>query len=461
MSEPRRANHGHRHAGTGAPPPSATGTLPAEIKARNAIRAGVLAFFVDQFDIYLPVLVLAPVLAYFQPSDIGAGTAAILSAAIFASTLIFRPVGAAIFGHLADTTGRKRATLIAVAGFGIVTLLIACLPGHESIGVWSIILLIALRSLNGVFLGGEYSAAVPLAMEWSPKQRRGYVGGLILAGSPAAYGTIAALTFLLLQVLPSAGNSSAYAQWGWRIPFVIGAALAGLLFVHYLRSVEEPATRRTKAGQRAPIVELFVGRNRRSLLQVFILMSGVWLANNMVSAVLPGLQATVIGLTGSQVSITAIANSAVAVLSFICFGVLSQRIGRRRFYLWYGCVMALIGSTIYAVLMTVEMTFFLRVLLTALVGVATIGTFGPVASYITERFPAEIRSTGFGIGYSLALVLPAFYAFYLEGLRNFVSAGLAPVVLIVLAGILVSVGGFLGPETRDVDMGSADPLDGR
>ena len=131
MSEPRDASPAR--VGEGAPSPSsasATGALPAEVKANNAIRAGVLAFFVDQFDIYLPVLVLAPVLAYFQPSDIGASPAAILSAAIFASTLIFRPVGAAIFGHLADTTGRKRATLIAVAGFGIVTLLIACLPGH-------------------------------------------------------------------------------------------------------------------------------------------------------------------------------------------------------------------------------------------------------------------------------------------------------------------------------------------
>ena len=230
-------------AGTGLAPTSGH----TDARANSSIRAGVLAFFVDQFDIYLPVLVLAPVLGYFQPPDIPASSAAILSAVIFASTLVFRPVGAAIFGHLADTTGRKNATLIAVAGFGSVTLLIAALPGQQTIGIWSIVLLIALRSLNGIFLGGEYSAAVPLAMEWSPKRRRGYVGGLILAGSPAAYGTIAALTIVLLQLLPSAGPDSAYAQWGWRIPFLIGAALAGVLFVHYYRSVEESGT---GAGQR-------------------------------------------------------------------------------------------------------------------------------------------------------------------------------------------------------------------
>ncbi|MET0965395.1 MAG: MFS transporter, partial [Nakamurella sp.] len=249
---------------------------------------------------------------------------------------------------------------------------------------------------------------------------------------------------------------SAYAQWGWRIPFVIGALLAAVLFVHYYRSVEESGTKRT-TGHRLPIVELFVGRNRRSLLQIFILMSGVWLANNMVSAVLPGLQATVIGLSGTQVSVIAVANSAMAVVAFIAFGVLSQRIGRRRFYVGYGVVMALLGSACYAVVMTVEMTFPVRVAMTALVGVLTIGTFGPVASYITERFPAEIRATGFGIGYSLALVLPAFYAFYLDALDNVVPQQYAPVLLIVLAGILVSVGGWLGPETRGVDMGSPVP----
>ena len=139
---------------------------------------------------------------------------------------------------------------------------------------------------------------------------------------------------------------------------------------------------------------------------------------------MPGLQATVIGLSGTQVSITAVAKSAVGVIAFIAFGALSQRIGRRTFYVGYGVVMALLGSSCYAVVMTAEMTFPVRVAMTALVGVLTIGTFGPVASYITERFPAEIRATGFGIGYSLALVLPAFYAFYLEALDSVVSSAI-------------------------------------
>jgi hypothetical protein len=87
-----------------------------------------------------------------------------------------------------------------------------------------------------------------------------------------------------------------------------------------------------------------------------------------------------------------------------------------------------------------------------LLGLFTLGTFGPIAAYLTERFPSGVRSTGYGVGYSLALIAPAFYQFYLQQLDGVMSAPFAPALLIALAGILVSLGGFLGPETKDVDM---------
>jgi len=210
----------------------------------------VLAYFVDQFDIYLPIVVLAPATAYFQSAALDPGTSAILTALVFASTLIARPLGAAVFGHFADTTGRKKTTLVAVAGFGVTTLLIACLPGYATIGLWSVGLLIGLRFVDGFFLGGEYTTAVPLAMEWSPRHRRGLIGGVITCTSPGAYALIAAITLVLLQIVPAGGPDSAYAQWGWRIPFVVGALLAVVLFRQYQREVEEPPTERTAKGAR-------------------------------------------------------------------------------------------------------------------------------------------------------------------------------------------------------------------
>lgn len=433
---------------TGARAAEDAGTGPAH----RAARAGVFAFFVAQFDIYLPVLVLAPAIGYFQPADLGAGTAALLAALVFPATLVTRPLGAALFGVVADTVGRKPATLAAVAGFGTVTLLISTLPGAQTAGVWSLVALIALRALNGVFLGGEYTSAITLAMEWSPRRRRGLLAGVMLAASPAAYATLAALTLVLLQVLPSAGPASAYAQWGWRIPFVLGSLLTVPLFLHFRRAVVEPPTRRTARGARSPLTALVSGPHRRRLLQVFVLMTGVWLANNMTSAVLPGLLREHLGLSATGASVAMLVESLAVVLAFVACGALSQRIGRRAFYVGYGLVVAVAGSGAYAAVLSVRGPLAVTAALAALVGVTTIGSFGPVAAYLTELFPARMRATGFGVGYSLALVLPAFYAFYLPALAAVVTPRLAPVVVVAVAGLLVAAGGFLGPETRDVEM---------
>src|SRR5689334_6036960 len=213
---------------------------PDPAKVRAAVRGGTLAYFVDQFDIYLPIVVLAPAAAYFQAADLSASTTALLASLVFASTLIGRPLGAVIFGHFADTVGRKRTTLVAVGGFGVITLLIACLPGHETIGAWSIGLLIALRFVDGVFLGGEYTTAVPLAMEWSPRHKRGLYASVMTSTSPAAYAVIAGITLLMLNLMGSSDLHSSYVQWGWRVPFLIGAVLAAVLFRYYLTQVHEP-----------------------------------------------------------------------------------------------------------------------------------------------------------------------------------------------------------------------------
>jgi MFS family permease len=425
-------------------------------KARAAVRAGVLAYFVDQFDIYLPIVVLAPATAYFQSTSLDPGTSAILTALVFASTLIARPVGAAIFGHFADTTSRKRTTLVAVAGFGVTTLLIACLPGYATIGLWSVGLLIALRFVDGFFLGGEYTTAVPVAMEWSARHRRGLNSGLITCTSPGAYAVIAAITLVLLELMPSSGPDSAYAQWGWRIPFVVGAVLAVVLFRQYRNEVEEPPTERTREGARSPFAELLTGRHRKALLQVFVLMSGVWLANNMTSAVLPGVLKSDIGLSSTQVSVVMLVTMAIVAATYPLFGVLSQRIGRRGFYLGYALAMIVVGAGAYAVLLTTRPGFGLALVLAVVAALGTIGTFGPIAAYLTERFPSAIRASGYGVGYSLALIVPAFYAFYLSGLSAVLPAALGPVVLVVIAGVLVGTGALVGPETRDVDMHDAE-----
>ena len=125
-----------------------------------------------------------------------------------------RPIGALVFGHYADRIGRKKATIVSVSGFGILTLVIACLPGYATWGMASVVLFIALRFIVGFFVGGEYTAASPLAMEYSPKDRRGPNRAKIMTGFPLAYFTISGLTLLVLQIAPSGDPTSAYSVWG-------------------------------------------------------------------------------------------------------------------------------------------------------------------------------------------------------------------------------------------------------
>ena len=134
---------------------SAFGTQPLSPEARRTIIAGCIGFAVDFFDIYLPVLAMLPVIDYFEPKGLSPAASTTIYFFTFAATLLGRPCGAVIFGHWADRIGRRRTTMISIAGFGTFTFLIACLPGYEAIGIWSLALLILLRFIDGVFMGAS------------------------------------------------------------------------------------------------------------------------------------------------------------------------------------------------------------------------------------------------------------------------------------------------------------------
>ncbi|MDQ4083580.1 MAG: MFS transporter, partial [Actinomycetota bacterium] len=221
-------------------------------RAKHAIRGAWFGFFVDMFDIYLPIVVLAPALIYFVAPEMGTVEKSVVSGSIFAATLLGRPIGSVIFGHFADSIGRRRTTIISVTGFGVVTLLMALLPGYQQWGIAAVILLIVLRLVDGVFLGGEYTSANPLAMEYSPKEKRGFYSSLIMSGYPLAFAAISAITTVLLLFIPADDINSPYVQWGWRIPFVIGALLAFALVFYYVRFVNESELFEEGGGAQAP-----------------------------------------------------------------------------------------------------------------------------------------------------------------------------------------------------------------
>ncbi|HEY4349961.1 MAG TPA: MFS transporter [Paraburkholderia sp.] len=430
-----------------------------DARRRNAIKGAFFSEFIDMFDIYLPVVVLSPVLFFFQPPHLSSGMETILASLVFITTLLGRPIGALLFGMVADRVGRRMASIYSVSGFGVVTLLIALLPGYQSIGIASYGLLVLLRFVDGIFLGGGYTGAMPLAIEYSRKHQRGFVGGLIIAGFPAAYVTINLVAMVMFVAFPLNGVNSPYAQWGWRIPFVIGAVLAGVLALYYVHKVAESEIWKSEAGEKiakkdTPLLsELMSGKSARSLVQVLLLMTGFWLTQNIITIYLPtGLLVHTLHLSGFQLTSTLLLSYFVLFFSYIGAGMLGQKIGRRRFFAIVGPLIATIGSALLYVLGNVNGLSLPAIMLTVCVlAVLVTSPWGVIVTYINERFATEVRATGFGVGFSLSVIVPSFYAFYMNWLSAWMPLSVTPVVLLSLGGLIGMAGALMGPETKDVD----------
>ena len=424
-------------------------------KQRNAIRGAFASEFIDMFDIYLPVVVLAPMMFFFRPPEVSEGAEAILTSLVFITTLLGRPIGGLLFGMAADRLGRRAASIYSVTGFGVVTLLIALLPGYETIGMASYWLLVLLRFIDGIFLGGGYTGAMPLAIEYSRKNERGFVGGCIIAAFCAAYLCINLVALLMFALIPLNGAHSPYAQWGWRMPFVLGALLAFGLARYYLREVAESEIWLSKTRKRrSSLMGLLSGSSGRNLAQVLLMMTGFWLTQNIITLYLPtGLLSQTLHLNSVQVTTTLLITYFVLFFSYIGAGLLGQRFGRRRFFVCVGVLIASVGATIlYTLLHHNDLSLPVVILLVGTLAVLVTSPWGVIVTYINERFATDVRATGFGVGFSLSVVIPSFYAFYMSWLGALVPVRLAPVLLLCLGGLIGAAGALLGPETRDVDL---------
>jgi MFS family permease len=436
----------------GQGPAVAGEATPPALIARRAVQAAYLGFFVDMFDVYLPIAVLAPALTYFIPSGLGGAAQATIFYVIFAVTLIGRPLGAVFFGHFGDRLGRRRTTLVSVAGFGIVTLLIAALPGYAAWGEAAIAALVLLRLLDGIFIGGEYTAANPLAMEYSPKEKRGLYAAFIHVGYPAALVCTSLLTALMLKVAPSGDAASAYSLWGWRIPFVIGAMLAGALFVFYYQLVPESELWRSAKKTSAPLKELFSGPDLRRLGQLFVVMTGAWLTLNATVGALPGVINNVLGMKSADVNTGILIGAAISAVLYPLIGLASQKIGRRPTITAIGLLNLVPASALYYLLVRGAYRDPASLVgLVALIEILSLPVWAVHTPYLAESFRTGIRSSGYGISYSLATILPGLYSFYLLGLSKLMPYEYSPIVLLALGGLLLSLGALAGPETKDVD----------
>lgn len=432
--------------------PAATGRPRLSDIARRCVSGAVFGMFVDTFDVYLPALVLPAAMSYFQPRSLPPAVAVTITTLLFCISLLGRPIGSVIFGNLADRIGRKRVTLIAATGFTVTTLLIALLPGYAAWGYLSVAVFAALRLIDGIFLAGGYAAPIPLALERSPRVLRGRVGGLIAAAAPGAF-----LVISLIQVLALTRMAKpAFISWGWRIPFFLGVLLGIAYLIHYWRIPEgdEDYWAARRAARRQPVRELFSGTNAKAIAQVFVLTSGYWFAAQMAVSLLPSLLVGALHRSSTEVSWLTLAGSVFTIAAMLGFAAMGQRIGRRPLLIRCGIVITVATTAAFYLMVRFAGgggSFLPAAVMGVLVTVLTSGPLGVLISYLNERFPITVRSTGYSVGYTFGLILPGLYSFWLLGLRQFLPYSYTPLVLIVLGGLLMIVGVYSGPETNQVE----------
>jgi MFS family permease len=244
-----------------------------------------------------------------------------------------------------------------------------------------------------------------------------------------------------------------YFAWGWRIPFVIGFVIA-MAFLLYYRRVPESTLWEATEKSEAPLKAVTSGRHLRTLAQVFVMMSGFWLLGQP-STLLPSIMIQQLHVPSRMTSNGFLFASIALFFAFMAYGLLSQMIGRRRSIVISAVVVLICCPALYYAAITNSLTGGSPLVTTALIGlfhVLAIGPWGAATVYICERFPTHVRASGYGIGYSLAVVIPSFSGIYVLWLSHLVPYLFAPTLLLGLGGVLMIAGALLGPETRDVEL---------
>jgi MFS family permease len=258
-------------------------------------------------------------------------TAALIAAlGLFAAGFAFRPLGAIIFGVIGDRLGRKGAFLITVSLMGGATFAIGLLPTYQTAGVLAPALLILLRILQGIALGGEYGGAAIYVAEHAPNHRRGAATGWIQ--SSASFGLLAAL--LVILATRTAVGEEAFGSWGWRIPFLVSLILLAVSVWMRTRLSESPAFAKLKEEDdlaHAPLREAFGRRGslKRVLIAFFGIMcaqGAVWYATFFYMQVFLGRS---LGLPEATVNVLLIIMTLVSAPLYVFFGWLSDRVGRK------------------------------------------------------------------------------------------------------------------------------------
>ncbi len=419
-------------------------TQELSIKDANKVALGALiGTALEWYDFFLFSAAAALVfnVQYFTSEN--ATAAALASFATFGVGLAARPIGGIIFGRMGDRIGRRKVLMITIVGIGLVTGLIGMLPTYAAIGIAAPVLLVLLRVMQGLFVGGEWSGAMTIVVENAPLHLRARYAAIPQIGSPI--GTILSSGgFFVMTLLFSQENFDA---WGWRIPFLI--ALPLLLVAVYIRSKleESPVFRQLEeSGEiaKSPVLTTFKDSWRQIIVGMAAALLGVG-GFYLVTAFCVYYGVNVLGYDSSLMLLGGMIAAAVEIPVLIWGGALGSKYGASRVILWGGVLSAVVAVPAF---MLLSSGVPVLVVLAMTLAVAALSLpYAASGTVLTGLFPAKTRYTGVGLAQNVAGMLSGFIPLLATG---FVAAAAnhwwPAAAMLAFLSLFTAVAGAIAPR---------------
>ena len=366
---------------------------------------------IEWYDFFLYATAAAVIfpIAFFPQED--PTTALLISFSSLAVGFLARPLGGIVFGHFGDRIGRKRTLVVALMMMGITTTLIGFLPTYASIGVAAPILLVLLRFVQGLAIGGQGGGAMLLVTESAPADQRGWYGAYAQAGAPLGV-VLANLAFIGVS---SSMSDEAFMDWGWRLPFIASIVLIGISMYIQLKiedteafrslsDAKSAADKPAETVKRSPVVEAIRKYPKRIMLAAGAFLSVQVTFYILIAFVISyGMQSPNLMLPKDLMLSAVLIAAAIMVPTQFYFSGLSDRLGRKNVYRWGAILTGVWGFALFPLIDTGNPLF---ICLAITVGLLFLGMqYGPQAAYFTELFSTEVRYSGASLGYQIGAIL--------------------------------------------------------